>query len=449
MNKSYSTTLAFDLQHDDPSKDERVFLMNDFLSFPDETGPTNICEPKCSNASHRPALVTSSKPIHNEERERLHKERDDSVFRNHDLEKQVTELQIELEACQSLLEHQRRKHEKQLDFLLNDHFQTRKSPLGPVNRTLEVNDWQVGPYLMGSRLGSGFNAEVFQSVHRITKQKYAIKRIPKEKIKMHQLEQEIMVLSQVHHPNVIQMHEVFHAPNAVYMVLELGYQDLHTFAESTGITQHSLREIAIGIVSPLAFLHEIGICHLDIKPENVMVMKNVNMRHLKRQHIKLCDFGLCTISSSANDSEVHQRSLKGTPGFFAPEQVDGPFDAKPADMWSVGCTLLELSEGLPQPWLEAYELYRKNKMAFLQGVEKCLAMIRDPDYFADVNVFDIVSSLLQMEPKRRPTASVVLTHDWFLDDYTQWRSLSDQQDVCQNKSCAFMSMLNTFPKIAL
>jgi serine/threonine protein kinase len=124
--------------------------------------------------------------------------------------------------------------------------------------------------------------------------------------------------------------------------------------------------------------------------------------------------------SSTEDTVIHQASVKGTPGFFAPEMVEGTFDAKPADMWSVACTLLELSEGFTESWLESYDLYRKDTDGFQRGIRNCLAMMQDRDYFADVNVFEIVRDLLRMEPEHRLTADQVLEHEWFCDDCPDW-----------------------------
>lgn len=372
--------------------------------------------------SYSVSLVTPSP--HFDEVEMLRKQRDDAVFRNIYLETQLRDTQAELVACRHELEKQKDKHEEQLAFLLYEHLPEHQSPLGPIDHTLAEDCTRVGDYMVGALLGDGHYADVFEGTHCNTKKKYAIKCLKKERTQsnhqMHQLEQELMVLKHVNHPNIIRMEDVLHAPNVIYIVMELGHKDLYTYARNVGITEYSLREIMAGILTPLQHLHSTGICHLDIKPENIMVMEEVPAIELKRKHIKLCDFGLCTISSSTEDTVIHQASVKGTPGFFAPEMVEGTFDAKPADMWSVACTLLELSEGLMECWLESYDLYRKDTEGFHRGIRNCLAMMQDRDYFADVSVFEIVRDLLRMEPEDRLTAAQVLEHEWFFDDCSDW-----------------------------
>jgi serine/threonine protein kinase len=225
-----------------------------------------------------------------------------------------------------------------------------------------------------------------------------------------------MVLKHVNHRNIIRMQEILHSPNAIYIVMELGHMDLYTYASKVGVTEGSTREIMAGILAALKHLHAIGICHLDIKPENILVMGDVAAHELSRVHIRLCDFGLCAISSCPQDPVVPQSTIKGTPGFFAPEMVEGVFDAKPADMWSVGCALMELSEGFTEGWIESYGAYREDAATFHRGIRDCLTTVQDRDYFADVHIFELVRDLLRMEPTHRLTAAQVLEHDWFLED---------------------------------
>lgn len=422
MNSS-SPFFALHTPNDDPSENDVKIISKHDISFLNNNNK-NVClsKPDYIFPLHSVSLVTPSP--HFDEVELLRKQRDDAVFRTIHLEAQLRDTQAELAACRHELEKQKNEHEEQLAFLLYEYLPEYQSPLGPIDHSLTEDCARVGNYIIGALLGDGHYADVFNGMHCNTKQQYAIKCLKKERIQsnhqMHQLEQELMVLKHANHPNLIRMEEVLHGPNDIYIVMELGHKDLYAYARTVGITEYGLREIMAGILTPLQHLHSNGICHLDIKPENIMVMKEVQATELRRVHIKLCDFGLCTILSSTEDTVIHQASVKGTPGFFAPEMVEGTFDAKPADMWSVACTLLELSEGFMESWLESYDLYRKDTAGFQRGIRNCLAMMQDRDYFADVNVFEIVRDLLRMEPEHRLTADQVLEHEWFFDDCPDW-----------------------------
>ena len=409
------------LSNDNPSKNDAMIISKHDISF---LNNKNMCLSKPDSIFPLSSVSLATPSPHFDEVELLRKQRDVAVFSNIYLEAQLRDTQAELVACRRELEKQKKKHEEQLAFLLHEYLPEHQSLLGPIDHNLKEDCEQVGDYIVGDLLGDGYYADVFNGMHCSTKQQFAIKCLKKERIQsnqhMHQLEQELMVLKHASHPNIIRMEEVLHGHNVVYIVMELGHKDLYTYARTVGITEYGLREIMAGILTPLQHLHSIGICHLDIKPENILVMKDVPAIELRREHIKLCDFGLCTISSSSENTVVHQASIKGTPGFFAPEMVEGTFDAKPADMWSVACTLLELSEGFMECWMESYDLYRKDTEGFQQGIRFCLAMMQDRDYFADANVFEIVRDLLRMEPELRLTAAQVLEHDWFLDDCADW-----------------------------
>ena len=96
-----------------------------------------------------------------------------------------------------------------------------------------------------------------------------------------------------------------------------------------------LRQMCAG----LAAAHQAGIIHCDVKPENVIVV--ADRRH-GRDCVKLLDFG---IAGTLHD--VHTRRKAGTPGYMAPEQIEGTsFDAR-IDIYALGCTAYEMLSGRP------------------------------------------------------------------------------------------------------
>ncbi|MBK6918572.1 MAG: protein kinase [Deltaproteobacteria bacterium] len=112
------------------------------------------------------------------------------------------------------------------------------------------------------------------------------------------------------------------------------------------------REIDAGAIAParsigllrqmcagLAAAHQAGIIHCDVKPENVIVV--ADRRH-GRDCVKLLDFG---IAGTLHD--LHTRRKAGTPGYMAPEQIEGTsFDAR-IDIYALGCTAYEMLSGRP------------------------------------------------------------------------------------------------------
>jgi serine/threonine protein kinase len=250
---------------------------------------------------------------------------------------------------------------------------------------------------------------------------------------MHQLEQELMVLKTMDHPNIISLHQILHAPSVVYIVMELGNMDLYNYSRGVHFDDVALRQIMLGIVKGVDYLHFQGICHMDIKSENVMVMKDVPTDQLTQEHIKLCDFGLCSVAPSVqDDGAVYHAGIKGTPGYFAPEMAlygdEHTFDCRPADIWSVAVTLLNLCEEVPAEWIQAYDCAMAGDIGmFHKGMQQILKIFHDDDYFEKNSAFDLIRRLLRMDPKERLSASQCLNHGW-LDEDTEDDEDSDDEE---------------------
>lgn len=102
-------------------------------------------------------------------------------------------------------------------------------------------------------------------------------------------------------------------------------------SSSNGLDQETVIKVAKAIASALQHLHELGLVHRDVKPENIFICKNGN--------IKLFDLGTAT---SYEDSSSDDGSTTGTPGYMSPEQVYAKQLDGRSDIFSLGVTLLEL-----------------------------------------------------------------------------------------------------------
>lgn len=106
------------------------------------------------------------------------------------------------------------------------------------------------------------------------------------------------------------------------------------------LTDKVKMKVATHIVQGVTYLHSCAVVHCDIKPANVLLSKNYDV-------IKLCDLGISklrfceqTLTTARNDI------LPGTPSYLAPEVLlHKAKTSKTTDIWSVGCTLLELFTG--------------------------------------------------------------------------------------------------------
>ena len=95
------------------------------------------------------------------------------------------------------------------------------------------------------------------------------------------------------------------------------------------------------IVEGVSYLHAMGIIHRDIKGANILVDAD--------GIVKLADFGASKQLQNVMGASVQQQSLKGTPYWMAPEVIKQTGHGRQADIWSVGCTMIEMLTGKP-PW---------------------------------------------------------------------------------------------------
>ena len=186
---------------------------------------------------------------------------------------------------------------------------------------------------------------------------------------------EIDVLRRLSHPGILKLEKVLHSSEHLYLITERGGHDLFDFFEANPdrVPPGVARKIMTGILDPIAFCHANGVCHRDLKPENVLLRSKENLAtgEIDVSDVKLCDFGLC---ENVEDGQMLE-DFCGSPGFFAPEIVTTKrHDGKMADIWSVGCILLELTLGheyFNKMWMAAYDYNLLSKPAMFQVRPRC------------------------------------------------------------------------------
>ena len=147
---------------------------------------------------------------------------------------------------------------------------------------------------------------------------------------------EIQLLARLHHPNITALHTAFRHEGQLVMIMEFVEGQTLSARFKTGpmILETNLSYIQ-QVLSGLAYAHEHGIVHRDVKPSNIMVAKS--------DHVKLLDFGLAhqVLSSEFTRSGT----ILGSLHYMSPEQVMGEqLDAR-SDIYSVGVTLYQLVTG--------------------------------------------------------------------------------------------------------
>ncbi|MCL1933876.1 MAG: serine/threonine protein kinase [Candidatus Azobacteroides sp.] len=153
---------------------------------------------------------------------------------------------------------------------------------------------------------------------------------------------EARILSEIHHPNVVNVLEVFKQNNTVYIVMEfISGHSLKYEVEQNGVfSEEKLKKIIYPVGQALDYIHEKNILHLDIKPGNILIDQNNNP--------KLIDFGISKKYDLLNDQETSTALLAASKGYASIEQYDSEgiqvFSPRP-DIYSLGATMYYLITG--------------------------------------------------------------------------------------------------------
>ncbi|XP_027810626.1 myosin light chain kinase family member 4 [Marmota flaviventris] len=252
-------------------------------------------------------------------------------------------------------------------------------------------------------LGGGRFGQVHKCEEKATGLKLAAKIIktrgPKDK---EEVKNEISVMNQLDHVNLIQLYDAFESKNDIVLVMEYvegGELFDRIIDENYNLTEYDtilfIRQICEGI----RHMHQMYILHLDLKPENILCVNR------DAKQIKIIDFGLARRYKPREKLKVNF----GTPEFLAPEVVNYDFVSFPTDMWSVGVIAYMLLSGL-SPFLG------DNDAETLNNILACRWDLEDEE-FQDISeeAREFISKLLIKEKSWRISASEALKHPWLSD----------------------------------
>ena len=197
-------------------------------------------------------------------------------------------------------------------------------------------------YEILEKIGSGGMADVYKArCHRLNRL-VAIKILKEDlsqdaefRRRFHAESQAVAMLS---HPNIVSVYDVSHSDNIDYIVMELieGIT-LKQYMEQKGtLNWREALHFATQICKALEHAHSRGIIHRDIKPHNIMILKDGS--------VKVADFGIARVSSAQN---TLTREALGSVHYISPEQAKGAQVDCRADLYSLGVVMYEMLTGRP------------------------------------------------------------------------------------------------------
>jgi eukaryotic-like serine/threonine-protein kinase len=289
-----------------------------------------------------------------------------------------------------------------------DHLNRRAEEALAAVRAKDV----FGKYLLHERLGMGGMAEVYRATYnpeggfqKVVAVKRVLPQYAEDEAFIGMFREEAALCSQFSHPGVVQVFDFGRFGDTYFLAME--YLDGPPLGrvlrahKGTGLPVAAVMHLATALCEALQYVHErrgpngedLRLVHRDLNPPNVLLSK--------LGEVKLTDFGIARSTSHIQHTEVG--SIKGKPGYLAPEQAQGDdFDAR-VDLFALGVTLWECLAG--EPLFAGPDVTTTVSNVFSKAVPPLRSKRSDVPATFDA----LVMQLLEREVTRRtPSARVAL-----------------------------------------
>ena len=268
-------------------------------------------------------------------------------------------------------------------------------------------------FTLSNLIGNGGFGKVFKAIHNTSKEVYAIKIIDYTKgnnndksnisFNYKSIQQETSLMRLVNKSDyILKYYGSYYSreTNTIWLILE--YCAAGSAVDLMLSMGRTLSEVEVStimemVLKGLIYIHKLNLIHRDIKGANIMLSED--------GYAKLGDFG---IGIQMTDDE-YRTSKKGSPHWMSPQVIlNKNYDTK-TDIWSLGITCLELVEGEPP----LADLNPDEVMEKIANNPPKAEDIIDPKEHTD-EFIDFVNLCLEINPKKRPTADVLIKHPFIV-----------------------------------
>lgn len=215
------------------------------------------------------------------------------------------------------------------------------------------------------------------------------------------LPRELKILERIMHPNIIQIQSIIRRDCRLFIFMRLAERgDLLGFIRKYGaLPEERCRYWFYQMADAIRYLHRLNIAHRDLKCENVLISKNMN--------IKLSDFGFARTCIDETGMAVMSQTYCGSAAYAAPEIISGKsYTPKSADLWSLGVILFIMLNGtMPFDEKNLKKLVKSQlakQFAFRPEVEKVVSL----------DAIRMVRHLLEPDPITRINIDEVMQERW-------------------------------------
>ena len=295
----------------------------------------------------------------------------------------------------------------------------------------------VNNYILLDTIGRGAYSKVKLCCHRSDHTFYACKILNRSLLQkkgisvdcdnhitsgLQKVFREIAILKKLRHPHIIALQEVINDPKAlkIYLILELAANGELMLLDSDGVAvrdssgvnripEVEARRVTRAVVRALRYAHENGIAHRDVKPQNILLTEDGD--------VKLSDFGVAAIIDGGYDCK--NSTAEGTIPFLPPELLskyvgvasDFECDLFKADVWSLGVTVFVMLMGV-LPW------FSKDPRTLLEAIRtESLFARAPPDAMDEISedAKSFVQLVLRWNPSDRISLQQMAAHPWLFN----------------------------------
>ncbi|HET6879423.1 MAG TPA: serine/threonine-protein kinase, partial [Pirellulales bacterium] len=207
---------------------------------------------------------------------------------------------------------------------------------------MSVEERRLGPFLLKERLGAGGMGVVYRATHVETRRQVAVKVLSAKaagnKRIVARFARELEILKALKHPNVVRCFGGGRQGSEIYLVMELvaGGSIAGMIRRRGRLSWESAIDYALQVCDGLAYAHEWGIVHRDLKSANLLLTKE--------GQVKIADFGIARVQFGKKLTAA--RHTVGTMAYIAPEQIRGePPISHRTDLYTLGCVMFEMLTG--------------------------------------------------------------------------------------------------------
>lgn len=247
------------------------------------------------------------------------------------------------------------------------------------------------------KIGEGSTGIVCIATQTSTGAQVAVKKMDLRKQQRRELLfNEVVIMRDYHHPNIVDMYDSFLVGDELWVVMEFleggALTDIVVNQGNSRMDENQIATVCKACLKALSFLHSNGVIHRDIKSDSILLSQDGK--------VKLSDFGFC---AQVTQELPKRKSLVGTPYWMAPEVISRLPYGPEVDIWSLGIMVIEMIDGEPpffnEPPLQAMRRIRDMPPPKLKNPKRVSPRLQG---FLDM--------MLVREPSQRATAFELLQH---------------------------------------